>query len=510
MSDPLPSMETFIHIYIISIINGLILLIGIFGICYYTYLKNIKNNTSFFLLTILTFLLISSFIISYILYSIQILTVNATLNVGKKSLSFCGKNIYLLDTGEYKVANGYSNFASLSNLSSKKLFKISNIISNTILLIIYTGLTTIILHSYILSSKLAKSDGIILSLGKNTIKTLIIYIYAFIIISGIFTTYVLTNVYMNNSNITNKLSIAYNTGPLSSIVILSLLLIIPFNKDNFLSNLKTYYLNFIDILKYKNYHITLFILIIFLIIVIILNYTISNSNTKLDTLFKTEYINKYIYSYDKNNKDTLDTISNLVISVIKDKSNPSEIDTYWIDYFKKNIKNVYSKTNNIINGDDDSLIKDYKDELWKYIQFNDGKEFDEILFKIKDYILEKQIDLSIIKNYRTLIKIDKNYKGTNNTDTEIPKINNSLDQIIKFRKICNKLRNDDTINSNVNQLTKNLITYTLILLIIILYIVIHFIVKTGNRNILNYMVFISISFAVLMALYGWATGFTYI
>lgn len=532
-SDPSSSMETFAHVNIISSIIGIIIFIGLFSTSYNVYLRPIKSNTTFYILSLLTFIVIGSYTSSYILYAIQILNIDGTLQVGKKALSFCGKNIYVLDTGEYKAADGFINFAN-SNVHStnNKLLKISNLLTNILLSIFYVTIIIILVSRYYISAKIKDeiSNIIIYNIGRNTIKDIVIYLYTFIIISGILSTSVLLNIYnnTNNSSLKSKDDInkAYTYAPLSSILLLSLLMTVPFNNIN-LSTWKLYFSNFIELLVYKDVYIIIIILLIFTILTIFLNNLITSGNNKLTNIFNNDYINKYIYVNGNDiNDDTLEGNLNKLCFINNIKNTDrSEINTIWIDYFKKNIKNAFANTDNQIFGDDDSIVLDYKDDLWKYIQFNNGKEFDDILLKINDYIDKNNIDISLIPSmYNNLLVKDK--KGitctTSSTSVSssirnpcgnkqiIEEIIDSLNVITNIRKICYKLRNDKTISNNIYEISKKFMGYSLLIVCIVLYIVIHTIVKSGNRNILNYMVFIAIIFAVVMGLYGWGTGFTYV
>ena len=536
-SDPFPSMESFYHVKVISIIIGIILFIGLFSICYDVFLKNIQSNTQFLILLLMTFVVIAAYVVSYILYSIQILNIDGTLQVGRRALGFCGKNIYILDTGEYKCANGFVNFADPNmHVANNKLLKVSSIMSNVLLCIFYISIISTIIIGYYISPKDSFEPKY---LGNNLIKTIIISIYGFSILSGIISTSVLSNIFnfkKNTYKSKDDINNAYQYATSSSIILLLLLISFPFEKihskpyfSQFISKWKTYAMNFKDLLVDRGLVKIIVILICFMILTMTLNNLISNSNNKFNQIFNNDYVTKYIYS---SKDDTISTtlegnLNKLCFVKNIGNANRSAIDTYWINYFKKNIKNAYSNLTNTsseqIFGDDDSIVSDFKDDLWKFIQYNDGKEFDEIVSNINEYIDKNDVDTSMIpSNYQNLLingatasttpSVDKNKISSTScaNKQDIDSIIDSFEVINNIRKICFNLRNDKTITTNITNISKKFVMFSAIVIIAILYFIVHTTVKLGNRNILNYLVFISIIFAVIMSLYGWASGFTYI
>jgi hypothetical protein len=183
------------------------------------------------------------------------------------------------------------------------------------------------------------------------------------------------------------------------------------------------------------------------------------------------------------------------------------------EYFIRNLRSAYNNSPHRITSDDSSLIIEYQDYLWKFIQFNDGKEFNEIVFKINKLLEENKLSTTDIKKQQLLTYTSSAGDTTTNVDSRqklYAKINDIFDTIVKIRNHCSKLRNDNEIYTTINGLTRKLTIFSIIIVVFVLYLLLHPLIKNGGKYVLNYLIFIIIIFVVLMSLYGWASGFTYL
>jgi hypothetical protein len=500
-------------------------------------------------MALLSFLVLGSYSISYILYSIQLININGTLEVGKRALKFCGKNIYLIDTGEYKVFEGILKYTTMDKVQDYN-FKASRIITNVLLLILYICTIIITVLTYFVHVKPKNNTE------SADIKSAIILFLGF---ASIIVTFALFGVlpepkkndkYKSYTSQDKIISQVYRFGPVAYIRILTIIIILPFTlirpgeqiDGNFanqglypgvdlnskMARLRKYFeiikdnaINlFNGLWTYKKY---IFVLILYILLNQVLNSFVTDSNNKIIDTLNDNFKNKYI---ENNNKPDFleklvrklsdeslksasedmpgDTIANTVIMGIR---------TELQEYFIRNLRSAYNNSPNRITSDDSSLIIEYQEHLWKFIQFNDGKEFNEIVFKINKLLEENKLPTTDI-NKKQLLTYESN-AGATTIDNQVKvklynKINDILDTIVKIRNHCSKLRNDNEIYTTINGLTRKLTIFSIIIVVFVLYLLLHPLIKNGGKYVLNYLIFIIIIFVVLMSLYGWASGFTYL
>jgi hypothetical protein len=188
----------------------------------------------------------------------------------------------------------------------------------------------------------------------------------------------------------------------------------------------------------------------------------------------------------------------------------TELDNYFIEYFKQNIVNAFANSPTPKFASDPLLVQNYADNLYKFIQFDRGTEMNSVVNRLQNYIDTNNynIDNSSYKTIYEKFRLKSAEKGTVDIDTDkdlcyyIQLINN-------IRTICFNMKTDKTLKDFIRNKMKYLILISLFLVFFSIYLLIHPIIKDNTINVLNYLIFVIIVLAVVMAGYGWTTGFIY-
>lgn len=527
--DPTPAFEKFTHSMVIACFIGILLFMTLLYSIYIIAFDHDSDTIFKIGFTIILVLVLASFSMSYILYCNNIINIDGTYKVGDYSKTICGPNIYILDTGEYKVSEGITGFTS--NSITNTALNISKSISSYTIFILVIGYIYVLIKGFLDTHKYC--DGIDKELmncevsWKKILKIVVFIMYLLYTIYGkeMFSLFTHSNLSILNLNkdATKLASKLY----FKELVIAITILIIPistFSDRGFLNKIlgiiEYLFRNLFELIKYINLK-HLILIIILIILNRTLNKLVSDSNVQILESIKKDWLGKYILPSDTEiSKNPNHALSDHLITVLdnlpllKHGANTgisyTPLDNLFIKYFEQNIKNAYASSLNPISGSDPLLIRDYGENLFKFIQFNRGKELDSVVNGIQKYINDKQYNLEN-SNYSNLFQqllLNSPDDATNNNVDNDKDLIYYIQVISNIRRICHNMKNDSTLKNYVNNTTKNLILITIIILSVSLYIFIHPLIK-NNINVIGYIIFLIIIFTVLMAGYGWATGFTY-
>ena len=547
--DPSPPFEKFIHSMIISTLIGILLAFSLFNVFFFAFFKTNDDPVFKIGIMIIALIVIISFTVSYIMYCNNIINIDGTYKVGDYSKTICGENIYILDTGEYKVSEGITGFSS-NNLGNNSLIK-SYFTSTPTIFILIIAYVYVLIKGYInandenifeggqCSNDIDNSALIgCESLGKRNIKIFLVIVY---LLFSIFGGEIKSLIKTHNLSILNIKDIQLTKLYLFNLLVAFVILTIPlytFSNDKHQGGIGAFVGRIFYIIKYFCYNmiklaltfitdkmLLKYILAIFILIIFnrTLTKIITNSNAKILTTINNDWLDKYIISTGVSNINNINNAESPYLTTILDNlplfnhgtgTNIAynEIDNAFIDYFQENIKNAYINSENPIFGADPLMLRDYKDNLFKFVQFNRGNEFDTIIPSIQDYVNNKKLDLSTSSYASLFDQLGINSSPYPNSSINIDSIEKDLiyyiNAITNIRKICFNMRNDKSLKNYIASTSKHLVMITIVILSVSMYLFIHQLIKL-DYNAISYIVFFIIIFAVLMAGYGWATGFTY-
>ena len=541
--DPTPPLETFTHSIVISSFIGILLFLTMFSMMYMMVIDPDTSNPLFeFMLTFLIILVLASFSFSYIMYCNNLINIDGTYMVGNDSMKQCEQNNYILDTGEYKVSAGIGGFGGINKTS--ETLNIANKVSTFSILIMILGYVYILTSGYRSVIKgnsphdqqfgkrgingLDNIDQLLLedeTSDHQQIKIALMIIY---VLFTIFGSEVLS-IFDSLKTVKYKLKIdtaIYSKLYITNLGVAFLILALPLSQmrnteGGFFSKLTTllssYFSNIITLFRNIN-KAHFFILIIIIILNRILNRAITNLNTQLFTTITNDWYLKYIQPYDNtvaNGASSTPATSPYLMTTLdnapflKNKT-LTELDNYFIEYFKQNIVNAFANSPTPKFASDPLLVQNYADNLYKFIQFDRGTEMNSVVNRLQNYIDTKNynIDNSSYKTIYEKFRLKSAEKGTVDIDTDkdlcyyIQLINN-------IRTICFNMKTDKTLKDFIRNKMKYLILISLFLVFFSIYLLIHPIIKDNTINVLNYLIFVIIVLAVVMAGYGWTTGFIY-
>ena len=541
--DPTPPLETFTHSIVISSFIGILLFLTMFSMMYMMVIDPDTSNPLFeFMLTFLIILVLASFSFSYIMYCNNLINIDGTYMVGNDSMKQCEQNNYILDTGEYKVSAGIGGFGGINKTS--ETLNIANKVSTFSILIMILGYVYILTSGYRSVIKgnsphdqqfgkrgingLDNIDQLLLedeTSDHQQIKIALMIIY---VLFTIFGSEVLS-IFDSLKTVKYKLKIdtaIYSKLYITNLGVAFLILALPLSQmrnteGGFFSKLTTllssYFSNIITLFRNIN-KAHFFILIIIIILNRILNRAITNLNTQLFTTITNDWYLKYIQPYDNtvaNGASSTPATSPYLMTTLdnapflKNKT-LTELDNYFIEYFKQNIVNAFANSPTPKFASDPLLVQNYADNLYKFIQFDRGTEMNSVVNRLQNYIDTENynIDNSSYKTIYEKFRLKSAEKGTVDIDTDkdlcyyIQLINN-------IRTICFNMKTDKTLKDFIRNKMKYLILISLFLVFFSIYLLIHPIIKDNTINVLNYLIFVIIVLAVVMAGYGWTTGFIY-
>lgn len=541
--DPTPPLETFTHSIVISSFIGILLFLTMFSMMYMMVIDPDTSNPLFeFMLTFLIILVLASFSFSYIMYCNNLINIDGTYMVGNDSMKQCEQNNYILDTGEYKVSAGIGGFGGINKTS--ETLNIANKVSTFSILIMILGYVYILTSGYRSVIKgnsphdqqfgkrgingLDNIDQLLLedeTSDHQQIKIALMIIY---VLFTIFGSEVLS-IFDSLKTVKYKLKIdtaIYSKLYITNLGVAFLILALPLSQmrnteGGFFSKLTTllssYFSNIITLFRNIN-KAHFFILIIIIILNRILNRAITNLNTQLFTTITNDWYLKYIQPYDNtvaNGASSTPATSPYLMTTLdnapflKNKT-LTELDNYFIEYFKQNIVNAFANSPTPKFASDPLLVQNYADNLYKFIQFDRGTEMNSVVNRLQNYIDTNNynIDNSSYKTIYEKFRLKSAEKGTVDIDTDkdlcyyIQLINN-------IRTICFNMKTDKTLKDFIRNKMKYLILISLFLVFFSIYLLIHPIIKDNTINVLNYLIFVIIVLAVVMAGYGWTTGFIY-
>ena len=541
--DPTPPLETFTHSIVISSFIGILLFLTMFSMMYMMVIDPDTSNPLFeFMLTFLIILVLASFSFSYIMYCNNLINIDGTYMVGNDSMKQCEQNNYILDTGEYKVSAGIGGFGGINKTS--ETLNIANKVSTFSILIMILGYVYILTSGYRSVIKgnsphdqqfgkrgingLDNIDQLLLedeTSDHQQIKIALMIIY---VLFTIFGSEVLS-IFDSLKTVKYKLKIdtaIYSKLYITNLGVAFLILALPLSQmrnteGGFFSKLTTllssYFSNIITLFRNIN-KAHFFILIIIIILNRILNRAITNLNTQLFTTITNDWYLKYIQPYDNtvaNGASSTPATSPYLMTTLdnapflKNKT-LTELDNYFIEYFKQNIVNAFANSPTPKFASDPLLVQNYADNLYKFIQFDRGTEMNSVVNRLQNYIDTKNynIDNSSYKTIYEKFRLKSAEKGTVDIDTDID-LCYYIQLINNIRTICFNMKTDKTLKDFIRNKMKYLILISLFLVFFSIYLLIHPIIKDNTINVLNYLIFVIIVLAVVMAGYGWTTGFIY-
>ena len=541
--DPTPPLETFTHSIVISSFIGILLFLTMFSMMYMMVIDPDTSNPLFeFMLTFLIILVLASFSFSYIMYCNNLINIDGTYMVGNDSMKQCEQNNYILDTGEYKVSAGIGGFGGINKTS--ETLNIANKVSTFSILIMILGYVYILTSGYRSVIKgnsphdqqfgkrgingLDNIDQLLLedeTSDHQQIKIALMIIY---VLFTIFGSEVLS-IFDSLKTVKYKLKIdtaIYSKLYITNLGVAFLILALPLSQmrnteGGFFSKLTTllssYFSNIITLFRNIN-KVHFFILIIIIILNRILNRAITNLNTQLFTTITNDWYLKYIQPYDNtvaNGASSTPATSPYLMTTLdnapflKNKT-LTELDNYFIEYFKQNIVNAFANSPTPKFASDPLLVQNYADNLYKFIQFDRGTEMNSVVNRLQNYIDTKNynIDNSSYKTIYEKFRLKSAEKGTVDIDTDID-LCYYIQLINNIRTICFNMKTDKTLKDFIRNKMKYLILISLFLVFFSIYLLIHPIIKDNTINVLNYLIFVIIVLAVVMAGYGWTTGFIY-
>lgn len=541
--DPTPPLETFTHSIVISSFIGILLFLTMFSMMYMMVIDPDTSNPLFeFMLTFLIVLVLASFSFSYIMYCNNLINIDGTYMVGNDSMKQCEQNNYILDTGEYKVSAGIGGLGGTN--TTNETLNIANKVSTFSILIMILGYVYILISGYRSVIKgnsphdqqfgkrgingVDNIDQLLLedeTSDHQQIKIALMIIY---VLFTIFGSEVLS-IFDSLKTVKYKLKIdttIYSKLYITNLGVAFLILALPLSQmrnteGGFFSKLTTllssYFSNIITLFRNIN-KAHFFILIIIIVLNRILNRAITNLNSQLFTKITNDWYLKYIQPYDNtaaNGASSTPATSPYLMTTLdnapflKNKT-LTELDNYFIEYFKQNIVNAFANSPTPKFASDPLLVQNYADNLYKFIQFDRGTEMNSVVNRLQNYIDTNnyKIDNSSYKTIYEKFRLKSAEKGTVDIDTDTD-LCYYIQLINNIRTICFNMKTDKTLKDFIRNKMKYLILISLFLVFFSIYLLIHPIIKDNTINVLNYLIFVIIVLAVVMAGYGWTTGFIY-